>query len=792
MKDANNELTLKWTNEPAGPETCLRTLGGHWGGIEGLALSPDGKTLVFSAADQTVRIWDVPSAIERMVFGTPAVESEFSGLALVPRPLQVYRGPMAVSADFHRVYSARNSGSVDVLDPLGQGKITSLSGGPSIIQALALTPDGARLVSGSQNGDLGIWDVQSKALLRSWHAHNMPVSGLAIAADGGRLYSGGLDQKVKVWDLEEGMELLTVGKVDMGEMAAFFGTLAKQQGISAWINSLAVSPEGRTVFVADGVSAEIKMWDGLTGRRLELLKGHRSWTNAMGVSPDSSLLATANNDRTIKIWDLETYQVAATLVGHASGVSSVVWSSDGKWVLSGGSDGTIKIWDVRTARGPAGKGDLERHASDVVLFSDGRRAASVGWTNAVWETASGRKLSDLTPESEPIMAAASPDGRRLIWSNDNTVIDIWNPETGDKPIQLMGYLGPITAMAISPDGRKVVGGSAENYLKIWEMETGLELRMLSWFTDSEKKKIADKPLSPLEKMMTMLEPREGITDIKISPSGELIIASGRDGAVKVWNMEDGKRTAVLSGHSSAVTALAISPDGRYCFSGGNDGLIVMWDLRKFEKKALLASPKSLGEPAFSDMFSGTGRNIQSLMATPDGKYLLWNTKSGSVFRSAPLEAGEQKPLGQLGLDSAIAPARSRTALCVTPDGKIAIGGSSDGRLLCWDVETGQLAHVFQARAGIRSVVAWGSMILARDETGLFYFLGFPDGFLGPPHVTALRIARGIQYRCPNCFKNNDAEKSRLGTETNCGQCGKPVRISAFLAMEGKKSGWKFW
>jgi WD40 repeat protein len=50
------------------------TLRGHFDGVTGLAIFRDGKTLISSSGDQTVRIWDLSTLRQRFVFdGSPYI-----------------------------------------------------------------------------------------------------------------------------------------------------------------------------------------------------------------------------------------------------------------------------------------------------------------------------------------------------------------------------------------------------------------------------------------------------------------------------------------------------------------------------------------------------------------------------------------------------------------------------------------------------------------------------------------------------------------------------------------------
>jgi WD40 repeat protein len=61
--------------------------------------------------------------------------------------------------------------------------------------------------------------------------------------------------------------------------------------------------------------------------------------------------------------------------------------------------------------------------------------------------------------------------------------------------------------------------------------------------------------------------------------GKHLFSSGsNDATIKVWDLETGKETLTLRGHTHSVTSLALSVDGKRLFSGGGfqDSTIKVW------------------------------------------------------------------------------------------------------------------------------------------------------------------------------------------------------------------------
>src|SRR5262249_49959375 len=133
------------------------------------------------------------------------------------------------------------------------------------------------------------------------------------------------------------------------------------------------------------------VWDAATGRELrrfpKVSEGGWPWT---ALSPDESLLASADRDGIIQLWSAATGEKVRALKGHEKWVRSLVFAANGRRLFSSGVDGTIRVWDV----------------------------------------ANGREQRKLTVQGEPTI---SPDGRWLA-SNSGPNILLWDLTTGERKV----------------------------------------------------------------------------------------------------------------------------------------------------------------------------------------------------------------------------------------------------------------------------------------------------------------------------------------------------------------------
>ncbi|MFF4443823.1 WD40 repeat domain-containing protein [Streptomyces sp. NPDC001502] len=99
---------------------------------------------------------------------------------------------------------------------------------------------------------------------------------------------------------------------------------------------LAYTPDGRMPAVAVHDRVEICRPDA-AGKVGPVLNGHRTPVRAVRFSPDSALLATADDQGTVRLWDAGgDHPVEARAVDAHAG--------PGNDLASAGEDGTLRFW----------------------------------------------------------------------------------------------------------------------------------------------------------------------------------------------------------------------------------------------------------------------------------------------------------------------------------------------------------------------------------------------------------------------------------------------------------------
>jgi WD40 repeat protein len=194
--------------------------------------------------------------------------------------------------------------------------------------------------------------------------HKNWVKGLGLNGDGTRFISGDDAGVVTVWDLP--------ARKQVSRWTGYPGD---------WVTAAALSPDGKTAFVAEYCSsrgdfdrppAQVRFWDAEKGtEKLDVLKvmfpkvkvrdnsyGYSQvWGKFVGrglvaaaFSPDGKLLAAGQGGETgtgkVHLIDASTGKLVRSVSGHRYGVTDVKFTADGKYVLSTGRDTTVRICRV--------------------------------------------------------------------------------------------------------------------------------------------------------------------------------------------------------------------------------------------------------------------------------------------------------------------------------------------------------------------------------------------------------------------------------------------------------------
>jgi WD40 repeat protein len=171
------------------------------------------------------------------------------------------------------------------------------------------------------------------------------------------------------------------------------------------------------------------------------------------------------------------------------------------------------------------------------------------------------------------------------------------------------HLPGVHICCFHPDGRRVLSDrrDAEGHsLIVWELDSGNVVN-----------KICDLPVVH-------------VTCLLIHPDRRRVIVSLLNKVITVWDINEGKEVAALTGHSESVNALAMTADGTRLISASDDKTIRVWHLDSgVELQCLEGHTKAIYSVS---LFSDEWR-VLSLGA--DSSLRVWDLRTGRATRVLP-------------------------------------------------------------------------------------------------------------------------------------------------------------
>lgn len=418
----------------------LSTISGHLGYLSDIKFSPDSKSVLTGSSDGTVRLWNVKDGSELRSF--KGHSDEVLDIAFAPN------GKIAASSG--------KDNSIKLWDISSGGEVATLTGHLDDVRALAFSSDGRKLASGSNDNTTRIWNVPKNEIRGIMRDHSGKIRHLAFSNDGKMLASASEDKTAKIWDVETEQNRHTL------------------TGHTDKVNSAAFSPNGLELATGSN-DRKVMTWDTVTGRRLQSFDSQASGTFAV-LSPDGKLIATSHflNAPEVRLWDAATgSKQCSFLVGDEKSSAFVVeFSKDGKQVTASTGDGSIRLWDPLTCaqkwtfNGIIGTEYLPKFAPSgkLVAFQLLNNDRSLKLIDAE----SGKEIASILGHDSPMSYVEfTPDRKRLVTSDRESRVKLWDLATGQELLSITAKIGEIEALAISPDGNIIAAGASDGTIRLF-------------------------------------------------------------------------------------------------------------------------------------------------------------------------------------------------------------------------------------------------------------------------------------------------------------------------------------
>lgn len=272
--------------------------------------------------------------------------------------------------------------------------------------------------------------------------------------------------------------------------------------------------------------------------------------------------------------------------------------------------------------------------------------------------------------------ALSPDNK-LAMSHTQFEVRIWSVETGVELGRVTAEGPTIEAAALFKSGANFVVADARTHtFEVFDTATRRSLRTAP--AACQVRTIR----APVRSTSALIPGCGGLWDletlslqkrVKVDGSRRAVVSNDAlsvaiweaNEEIHVWDMTRDERRFILPGHDQGkgIAAVAISGDGKMALSGARVGEFKIWDLQDGRERGVYR----LGNTP-----------IMALAFSPDNKFALVG-----YYDLSKWDLAKGREIAVLAAQDSSA---HITALAISEDGKLAIGGDNSGRISIWKTD----------------------------------------------------------------------------------------------------------
>jgi WD40 repeat protein len=302
---------------------------------------------------------------------------------------------------------------------------------------------------------------------------------------------------------------------------------------------------------------------------------HSTAVTAIASSPWAPLVAVAGQKQVL-LYHSDTLELLGVLP-FPEGVPYVLkFSRNGSLLLAGGGrgakSGRAVVWGVQTGERIFEVGD----ETDAVLAADisaDQTQIALGGPGKIiriFSTKDGQLIREIKKHTDWVTALEyGPDGVLLATGDRSGGLYIWEAYTGREYFSLRGHTASITDVSWRSDSNALASGSEDTTIRLWEMENGGQIK--AWGAHGG-----------------------GVESVRFARDGR-ITSCGRDQVTRVWD-QNGAQQKIFEAFPDIALRTTFTHDGNRVVAGDWTGAIRVWNVADGKQAGLLsANPPGLAE-----------------------------------------------------------------------------------------------------------------------------------------------------------------------------------------------------
>ncbi|KAM5194150.1 telomerase protein component 1 [Mantella aurantiaca] len=603
-----------------------------------------------------------------------------------------------------------SNGTLHILYTSSGEEVRTLYSGCDGVSTCTFISD-ALLCVGSYDGIMEIWNITDGCRLHRIEAHRRQVTGCCISADHRQLITCSLDFQLKSWDTSR-------------------YSLISSTSFASPINCVTFHPSGHVVAVGS--------WNGKVSvvrlenwKRTAVMHGSAS-VRTVSFSMEGTVVVSGYLDGWVSLWSWEAQVELSRFRAHSGSTLTANFLCHGEYLLTGGEDGKVQV-------SSGGLGKLHglaciKNVQSAVLslaLSINRELLAVGYHSdsvGVYSVATGELVAQCSFSDVAVNSLVWLSNNVLVSGSSDSLVRVWNVFPGPCAcrLTLAGHQRSVMGLALSP---KLLASASEDVsVCLWPVESLLETdstvspvsvlrghtaavtccsfspdgRLLATGGQDRSVLCWDVSVNPPILSCTLLSCHKDWVTCCSWKDSEMLISGSGDGALCLWNIQQGKLLLTFAGHQSAVSSVACM--GERVITTGRDGCLKAWSLTGLEIANIHTDHNQLTQSAacWEPEDSQADADIVVYTAGSDGTVLKWS----------PLQMEQIQTL--YGHGGAV------ITSATNPRHEVSVTAAHDGSVRLWGVPCRDESLKVSRHKGAVSAIAWspdGELVASGGEFG---------------------------------------------------------------------------